>query len=100
MPFLKTVFSFFLLIACQQSAIAEPSSSFDSDLRLFDGVWKNTADSFTGINIFYHLAAIGSTSVLIKSGYDAQVFETFRYTPNDAAWPGAIFGSGVGALTA
>jgi hypothetical protein len=41
---------------------------------------------------------VGSTELLIKSGFDAQVFDNFRQTTNDAAWPGAVIGSGAAAL--
>ncbi|MGE3974954.1 MAG: phosphatase PAP2 family protein [Bdellovibrionales bacterium] len=72
----------------------------NSEPKLFDGLWENVGDSFSGYNVFYHVAGVVSTAALIDSGVDAHVYDTFRHTSNDAAWPGAILGSGLGALTA
>ena len=71
-----------------------------TDLSLFDGLRENIQDSFSGTNILLHAGGAASTSLLIRWGTDAQVYDSFRKTPNDLAWPGAIAGSGVAALAA
>ncbi len=67
---------------------------------LFGGIGKNIRDSFSGANLLLHGAAFASTPLLIRSGYDAQVRDIYRHTKNEAAFPGAVLGSGLGALGA
>jgi hypothetical protein len=78
--------------------MAPLSAMSSSDPKLFDGLGKNTADSFSGSNILFHLSAMASTPVLIGSGVDAHLHDTFCGGSGDAAWPGAVIGSGAGAL--
>lgn len=42
-----------------------------------DGLWQNTKDSFTGRNAFLHLGGAALTPLIIKSGLDADVNDTF-----------------------
>lgn len=70
----------------------------DESPKLFDGLGQNIEDSFTGSNLFLHAAGFASTGILIKLGTDAQVHDTFHNNYNSPAIPGAIIGSGVGAV--
>jgi len=71
-----------------------------ADPTLFGGFGKNVGDSFTGTNLLLHGAAFASTALIINRGYDARVRDTFRHSKNEAAFPGAVLGSGLGALGA
>lgn len=77
-----------------------PAQAFSSEPKLFDGFWKNTGDAFSGGNLVLHAAGFASTALLIRAGTDGQVYGHFRQSPNLAAWPGAVIGSGLGALVA
>jgi hypothetical protein len=43
-----------------------------------DGFLENTKESFTGKNTYFHLAGAALTPVIIKSGLDAEVNDTFN----------------------
>lgn len=75
----------------------EPDES-DDHPKLFQGFFKNIADSFTGSNAYLHLAGAASTPLLIRTGVDANIYSTFRNRPNLESFPGAIIGSGAAAL--
>jgi hypothetical protein len=72
----------------------------DSSSKLFDGFWQNVGSSFSGTNLLYHGAGFASTSLIVETGFDAKVYDTFRHSPNNLSWPGAVLGSGAGALVA
>lgn len=69
-------------------------------LRMFDGYVANTRASVVGANFWFIAAGFASTALLVKSGADARVYSHFRGNNSDAPLPGAVLGSGVGALWA
>lgn len=77
---------------------AMPSSS--GEPKIFVGLWENVADSFTGNNLFFHAGALASTALMVNSGIDAHVHDTFKHSKHLTAIPGAIAGSGLAAATA
>jgi membrane-associated phospholipid phosphatase len=59
--------------------------------EVFDGFWKNTAESFTK-NPSYHLTALGLTPALIYSGVDAKVQTAFNGSKGYWSLPGVSAG--------
>lgn len=59
--------------------------------HIFDGFGKNTKESFTE-NIPWHLTAIGLTPILITTGVDARVQNTFQGTADGWFLPGEAVG--------
>jgi len=55
-------------------------------LGIFHNFWSNTANSFTGDNLWYHGAAFGSTFVLAASGADRGVQDYFQEDPVGEAY--------------
>lgn len=90
---ITVVLIFVLSLTPSHSATAAPP-------QLFEGFWESVEDSFTGTSLLFHGVGIATTPLLVSSGFDAQVRDTFRYRYNEAAVPGAILGSGLGALVA
>lgn len=88
-----------LIIVCALSslAIAKQADQIQKP-KLFDGIWTNVADSFTGTNLLFHIGGVGATAVLANSGYDAQVHGTFKHRRHYESWPGAVIGSGLVAV--
>ena len=43
-----------------------------------DGLWQNTKDSFSGNNAYLHLGGAALTPLIIKTGLDADVNDTFN----------------------
>ena len=65
---------------------------------LWGGFGDHLAGSFTGTNLLLHGAGFISTGVLINTGIDARLHENFQHQRNDAAFPGAVIGTGAAAL--
>jgi len=57
-----------------------------SHLGVFHNFWSNTADSFTGDQLWYHGAAFGSTFFLAASGADREVQNYFQKDPIGEAY--------------
>lgn len=48
------------------------------EIKPLDGLWKNTSDSFSGNNAYFHLAGAALTPLIIKSGLDEEVNDSFN----------------------
>lgn len=71
--------------------------SFESqsvnETQPFDGLLQNTKESFTGRNTYLHLTGVALTPVIIRSGLDAEVNDTFNDRDNfPLRFPGVIGG--------
>jgi len=97
---MKKVFENFLSISFLYLVILVRPSFSSTEPKVFDGLWDNTKDSFTGENAYYHLGAIALTPLIISTGADAEVQETFSKQSSDIFVPGAVAGVLAPALIA
>lgn len=81
---------FLILLSALTHAGTEP--------HLFEGLWSNTKDSFSGDKAYYHLAGAALTPLIIRSGTDAAVHNAFENDTSDYFVPGAIIGGSIPAL--
>jgi membrane-associated phospholipid phosphatase len=60
----------------------------------FDGLARNFADSFVGLNFGFHLAAVAATATMVSQDTDLSVHNYFHEHPRwgRAAYPAAILG--------
>lgn len=82
------------------NAIVNSGGNSKVEPKIFDGIWDSVGDSFGLSKMPLHFAGLLSTGALVSNGTDAKVYDFFRKSSGDEAWPGAIVGSGAGAAVA
>lgn len=76
------------------SAVQSPTGSINH-LGLLDNFGNNIVDSFTGINIYYHLAGVAATALIVPTGMDYDVWHYFNTHPEYGKWAHLVVFTGV-----
>jgi membrane-associated phospholipid phosphatase len=68
------------------------TASAEEGPELFGDFWKNTKASFSKDKAYYHLAAIAATPLLIETGVDGKVHDSFKATDTAPFSPAVVGG--------
>jgi membrane-associated phospholipid phosphatase len=77
-----------------KSNISDASSTATPDLNLFGNLGNNILDSFKGKNIYFHLAGIASTYLLVNGDVDYHVEKFFNEHPEYGTYARPILYTG------
>ncbi len=76
------------------AAGAAASSARGDNLQLFGNFGNNILDSFKGNNIYFHLAGIAATALIVPTGVDYSVEHFFNTHPEYGRWAHPVVFSG------